>query len=346
MHIDFRTSFQRQGSYDFGTFSEDEIDLALNEAQINLIRGYLRNKDKQKGFEANSITYTDLENLIVRGYTLYPYIINDKKVGIELPQNFLEYIESRSVITCDIQTRAYQQLSIKFLVPVIPITDLSINISSREIPNFSICNLSDTINLTSLLADVDTYYYLKNFILDSINNVKQGINATYEGKGIYKVTCDSSFLLKRLNLKYKNANGIEFKYDYMPTGVSGVLFYSGKDEVEIPNRLVAHEDINYIVQNPFSRPSAINNVVELAAGKLFNLHKPDKGIKTINLDYIRNPKMISLRNDQTTELGSTYGSKNAIATRIVDLAVYTIALRIGGANAQGEVSLNNNNNNN
>ena len=344
MHIDFRTKFQRQGSYDFGTFTEDEIDLALNEAQLDLIRNYLRNKDKTKGFEADTITYTDLENLVVRDYTLYPYIVNDKKVGIELPQNFLEYIESRSLITCDNQTRGYQQYSIKFLVPIIPIISLDINISSRESPNLPIFSLSNSLNLVSLLNDVDTYYYLKNIILDSINNIREGINVVYEGKGIYKITGNADFLLKRLSLKYKDSNNIEFRYEYNPTGTSGVLLYSGLADVEVANRLVPHEDLNYVLQNPYSRPSSTNNVVEIAGGKLYNIHQTNKGVKSIDLDYIRNPKMISIRNDQTTELGSTYGTKNAIAARIVDMAVLTMALRVGGANAQGVVSINNNNN--
>jgi len=335
LHIDFLSKYQRQGYYQLGSFEKDEIDWLLNEAQLVRINQILRGDNGRNGesnFDRVVNKYDVLENLIVLDSPIVTYVKTNTTVEGKLPGNYLEYVGSRSAITCAKTLMQGYISNNKMLIETYPYTKLELYITLLSGSPIKVYNLLDTIEIKNVISDVDAFFYMKRQILDTFNNYGVGLRASFSGDNFLHIECDTKiYNVRMLTMKYHDGS-IDGQRTSAAYGKNNTFLYRERATKLVPNKLINHEQHNDIFANPYARPAINNNIIEIAGGVIYSHHEAKVGVTNVNLDYIRMPRMISHRTKQSSELGSSYGAKYHYASQISDIAVKLAVMRNGVPN--------------
>lgn len=343
LHIDFQQKLQRVSAFTFGDYLPHEIDWILNEHQYKYLRRMeTRSSNRRKeGFEDTQVR-TDIYEAIKTIKLLPAYHLAENLQYVILPSNYFELIRETSSVqyNCTSLVKTLVNTNIQYLIYKYPTftntahyANFTISYTINGVPTivYNAANYATLYTFSSL----DEKMYAIDHILDTLNN-RTDVEVYWERYGD-KYQSDS-FIFVTTN---SNITTVTFTINSMPVADDfttetrqSVASTSVKKVIYGDNRLVKSEFVNRYNKNPFNKSIGESPLETLRKGQLILLTDNTFYIDSVEVEYLRRPKMINHLTGQSLELGSTLGVKRDIARQIVDMAVQTTAARIMAGNYQ------------
>lgn len=319
MHIEVNQTLQKQGASVTRKFYAEEIDWALNKAQLRFRDSRIRRKaDNSGAYEIDQIHMDAVRVWLKTDVQLSTFVRNTQVSYGILPNDYEYLISDRSLVVSNCgpspttETVAYQKIVIPFPKSAANsapyYNNLTVNEDGSPVYTFSggITVQDDRFIFTNLISRNTTWYW-------------ERLGEYYEpGKWIILVEGTGH----TATLVYDGTTR---------TGVStAVNFtrYTSEGVVTASNRLTNHSELPEVLTTPFYKPRATSPVSALDSGILKTYTDGNFTVNGLLIDYIRKPRRISLSLDQHCELPEGFHQE------VCDLAVQIIMGDIGDPRLQ------------
>lgn len=316
MHIALDIHLQKMDSNKFGNIRKEEKDLFLNLAVYKFIKTRISRKSnkKQEGFQETQKRYDDLEELITPGVIpMYKYGKNE--VYGTLPHNYYSLVNDRSVVKnyckeiVPIETQTSKNI---FIVPIgdaVPASSYQLFASTGGEPKL-IFQLSDHAPYTTITAEEEKFLFI-NMVLEEGNSV-DGVEVYYENYGgeyyqdSFIVIDDTATQVVSQQVPIVQGGIAPVNIDTINPTVLTLTSLSSTETVvesgEYPNSLVNKEDLYNRLRHPFGKPKFNTPLSTLQNGEIHVYLNGEFIVDTVNIDYIRKPRLINLDLQQNCEL--------------------------------------------
>lgn len=314
MHIGIDLILQKVNSNFTASFSDEQKDWFLTEEMFRFLRQRTRSlsNEKKLGLEDDQMRYDDLEALITP-MSLPVYPRDSISVYSYLPHNYFTLHNSRS-LTKDLCGSAYAPATtnVSFysacynLPPAGTLlqwyTTLVIHYTVNGGSNVDISMA--TIFPGGLPSSASTFEILYA-ILEAINAIP-GFEAKFEGykdktcNGGIVITSDVVFTLSDTYITSGPTN-VNRTITITTNNLTKITPISGTDEFE--NRLCKTDNVYKRLKTNFDSTLCTSPFTSLEQGKLIIYHNKNFIVSSVNGDYLRRPKKISLTLNQACELG-------------------------------------------
>lgn len=317
MHIEIDLLLQKVNSNVIAYIKPEEKDVFLNGEVLRYINQKMNPQNplsKGRGFQDNKKVSEDLKGLIEHTITPLPvYYRDDRSVFTYLPSNCLRVIGSRSN-TKDLCGAVYNPVTtndnIYYTTFILPTVSTASNYSgfTIEINSVEVFNIGNYpqfhSGFTGTITSDKARFQLIDFILEEIR--KAGYDCAYENYlGI--------FSLSSIIVKGTVPLTIILKKSTFPPPVTTVLSTStplSKSVIKITpvssterkNTLTKTEDIYDLLDTSFGTTRHNAPLVTIERGMLNVFHNKKFIVSSVNLDFIRIPKKISLPLNQSCDL--------------------------------------------
>lgn len=301
--IDLR--LQKVNSDVVSSISDEEKLWFLNEDQIRFIkqRTNVLSNDKKLGLQDTEKRYDDLEALI-ESTSLPVFARDNSSVFTYLPTTYFSRINIRS-LTKDLCGKDYNPTT---AIQKIYTTSYVLPVNTDNFYQDLIVKLGSTTILTVAdyystgIKSLKSSFELINILIDILNS-QPGIEAKYEtSKGVY----NKGAIIVSSNLTFTITNNYTFsgvKVDtFTPTSKDYTQINTITGTQEYDNRLVKGEKLFSMLNTNFSTTFYDSPITTLQKDSIVVYHKKKFILSSINLDYIRKPKKISLILNQGCEL--------------------------------------------
>ncbi len=338
LQIDFQTKFNRLSGSSYLGFSLEEIDWYLNEAMFQKVNKALDRKfnkrkedflDTRKQLEDIEELFTELDLPIIK--------VNDTLGQSLLPPDFLHLHQANAYLnsSCSYDVMTTSNKNIKYIVLPLPNVDVTswtfnLTISAISTPVFNLSHIQNVLS-GNILADENHLFV--NRILQYVNS-QSLVKVYWENYGdiyqknsfifVYEGTGSLTNGLSTLNATLTTINPISLTLK--------LITYTNATST-ISCRIEDSESLGILKKNPFTRSNRKSPIVSYFRGSL-RIEINKFNVNLLNILYIRKPRTIDYRINQSIELGSTLGQKYQICQDIVDLAVANAAARSGNSNSQ------------
>lgn len=305
----------------------EEKDLVLNTCLLQFIetRSSSKTNIKREGFEDSVKRYDDIKELkrMVTNLPVYKY--DDETVYCILPEDYLKHVRSRSSVIYSCLGIDYTSYTNEELY-VVQVPFLDDVVVGYKYVNFvlkvgGVTVVSGSTNFNNLI-NTKSKFMLINYVLDTCNNGSNNFTVYWER--YFETYVKDNFLIV--------VNGITTTAQLTYTGYdSGVINPTGQTVqravisttgVTKKNELVSSEIIDdakdnyYYTKNRHNKPftTLYRNTLQIHHNDLFK-------IKTIDLEYIRRPKLININLNTGCEISK--------GEEIVALAVQKLMATVG-----------------
>lgn len=339
LHVDFDVKFNRLSSSIYKKTSPEEKDWYLQEAMIEKIQKCIDRKLNKKGedLEDTKTNVQDIEALFEKK-TLPVFKIDANNGKVILPPDFYHELEASVNVNkaCNFVDTAVVNKTVKYFVIQLPSTTFT-----TWLINATIDAVSTPILVT---ADIEgTFPVDENFLL--IDRLTQAVNKA----GVFSIYWENYNGLYHKNsfiFVYEGTgnftavtsiyNGVSVS-PTIKTFVLEQIVFTGDTKL-VGSRIIKNEIEERITKNPFKRSDKQSPALLFFNGLLL-IKTTNFNINNVVLSYIRKPKRIDYRINQSVELGSRPGTKYKICQEIVDIAVANCAARSLTPNTQALTSL-------
>lgn len=324
MHIEVNQTLQKQGASITRKFYKEEIDWALNKAQLKFRDSRIRRKlDNSGAYEIDQI-HMDALRVWLKTDVQLPTFVRNTQVSYGILPNDYEYlISDRSLVVSNCGPSpatavvAYQKIVIPFpksAAGAAPYyNNLTANVDGSAIYQRSGGGgtvQDDRFIYTDLIARNTPWYW-------------ERLGEYYEAG-------------KWITLVEGTGHTATLVYDgTTQTGVStpvNLSRYTSTGTIMAPNRLTNHSMLPDVLTTPFYKPRPTSPVSSLDTGILKSYTDGNFTVNGLLIDYIRKPRKISLTLDQHCEL------PDAFHQEICDLAVEMIMGDIGDPRTQTKMA--------
>lgn len=343
LHLGVEQKLQEQGSYQHDRIFPEAIDLALNQAETELLEAIIT-----EHLAGNYVRLKHLLPIMFRNETL---------LGI---QNYVD-LEANSAVT---RVPAYvrhvlncrgQAVTSKTCSNITTVTSSAGNFITANIPfsessgnapyynNFRITKQNgDHIyvapaQFNNRFSSKEQKYELIQDILDTLNIPKSGYEVRWDGQSF---TIISTTNPGTLTVSYDNKTAVPATAS-AATGelVHNISAYTSNPDLTIgyvPAKYAENDHSLYakIHLNKFTAPKQKEPLYTLSNDLLYIFYHKDSIVTNVQVDYIRNPKKISLILNRTSELDPT------VHQQIVNRAAEILKQNIQDPSVQADVQLN------
>lgn len=343
LHLSIDQKLQEQGSYQHDRIFPEAKDIALNEAQDEILEQIIDDNVTE-----SKVRLTHARPLLERNLAI-PLTASDLEshvVSGRIPPYIYTFLNLRAQVythkTCG-SLPNYTQAK-PFVYAELPFPE-SQETAGPYYLSLEIVNNADTViyslpaSLSGRFLSKDQKYEIINDIIDTLNIRTSTRNVQWENGNflIWSTAGDTSFTL-RYN---KTGDVLDQTVTVAVTNPAELTFnnisYAGDTNLSgnaCPVRWVKNEDLYIKKLNKFTGPKV--NEPFFITGQHFlwvNYHK-DSIVTNVYADYIRKPKKISLILNRTSELDPS------VHPQIVDRAVEILKQNIQDQSIQGDVQYN------
>jgi hypothetical protein len=339
LHVDFDVKFNRLSSSIYKKTSPEEIDWYLNEAMYEKIQKCLDRKLSKKGedLEDTKTNVQDIEALFTKK-TLPVFKIDSNSGKIILPPDFYHELEASVNVNkaCNFVDEVVVNKTVKYFVLPLPSTAMvtwliNATIDAVSVPILVTADIEGTFPVEENYLLIDRVTQVVNTVgtfsiyWENYNGLyhKNSFIFVYEGSGNF-TTASSTY------------NGV-VTTPTIKTFVLEQIAFTGGTKL-VGSRIIKNEIEERITKNPFKRSDKQSPALLFFNGLLL-IKTTNFNINNVVLSYIRKPKRIDYRTNQSIELGSRTGTKYRICQEIVDIAVANCAARSLTPNTQALTNL-------
>jgi hypothetical protein len=342
LHIEVEQKLQEQGSYQHDRIFPEAIDLALNQAQTEILEGIVSEE-----IAGTHVRLRHILPLIERNQSLIG-IINLATESYSILTHIPEYV--RHVLNC-----RGQRVTSPTCATITPVTTPGIRFITASIPlseptgdapyynNFVIEKEDETAIYTAPAAFTDRFqetgqkYELMQDIIDTLNVPGSAYTAEWDGDYL---TIYSTVNPVTLMIDYDNKTATAATTTVnLNDAVHNMVSYTANTALQIdyvPARFVENDHTLYqkIALNKYTAPKKNEPFYTLAGDLLYIFYHKDSIVTNVQIDYIRKPKRISLILNRTSELDPS------VHPQVVNRAVEILKQNIQDPSVQGDVQLN------
>jgi hypothetical protein len=343
-HVGVEFGFQKVASSQYDSLLPEEIDLALNVAQLRFIKSRLANQRSQApGFVNSQRHFDDIRELVVKNKKLPTtlVVVSDANyepnlVAAVLPYDYLFLVADRSEVVSDgraapkrttVDINSYEHVTVLEQAAYTTLTvQYTYNVGGQSV--------------TALLFDIDTTslkgglvsperFELIRLLLEKLNSNPYGLTFYWEVYGdllkpssliaISERTSGVVTITTELGSKTSTLTTRKLK---RYTDLSGKL---------VVNRLTNPEELHLLQRNPFARSSRRSPISTLSRSKLYTYEDDYLVVNTL-IDYLRYPQRLSKSDGLSCELSPHTHQE------IVDLAVEYLQLSTSNPDYQAKLT--------
>lgn len=305
MHIGIDLILQKVNSNIISSLKSEEKDWMLNEEMYRFIkqRTNPQSNDKKTGFEKDQKRYDDIKPLIAPA-SLPAYNRDTNSIFSYLPSDYIALVNDRS-LTKDLCGNSYSTvttISVSKHILCLPIIDDNSNLYVNTVITINGVSVFNTANYPQFVGGLPSStskFELIIFIIEALRDA--GYEAKYEY--FYDTHCLNGIIIVgdvaltgivTYNIAPHTYNSNPKSLVKINPSVSGL--------VEYPNRLSNTEDIHQLREYSFTQSKFDSPLSGLERGVIYAYHERKFILTSIDIDYIRKPKQISLPLGQGCEL--------------------------------------------
>lgn len=319
MLIGIDLELQKINSNVISSFEPEEKLWLLNEECKRFIKQRIRpqSNDKSLGFQDDQKRYDDLE-VLATPRTLPVYAYDSNSVFAYLPANYFSLTNDRSLskdlcgISYSPATIAVNIYTTNYKLPINSI-DLFKTLQVR-LNGVVIFKVSDYY--PNGIPNNSSQFELIAMLIDIINNIPN-FEAKYEtyldiyssGAIIVASTNNTTFTM---NNTYNISPVISA--DLVITTTTKNKIDPSLATIEVPNRLTKTSKHHTLLNTNFATTFHYSPISILQKGKIIIYHNKKFILSSINIDYIRRPRKISLSLNQSCELSEDVHDEIVVAT--------------------------------
>lgn len=329
MHIGIDLLLQKVNSNIISNVKSEEKDVLLNNEVLRYINQRINPKNPEsKGikFQGTSKRYEDLKALI-EPYSSSTYVRDNKSVFIYLPSNCLHIINDRS-ITKNLCGLAYAPTT---TTEVIYYTTLKLPLISAVnnylgftiiVDGITIFDITNYPQFASITSDKQRFQLI-DFILEALKD--KGYEAKYENYldmfSLESIIIKSNILSNLVITYITNPGAIVNEYLNVNFNSKNITKITTLGTDEHTNILTETEDIYKLLDSSFGSTEYNAPLSTFEKGKLNIYHKQKFIISSVNIDFIRKPRKISLPLNQSCDLDPSTHTEivENLATRLAGI---------------------------
>lgn len=331
MHIGIDLIMEKVNSKSIDAFEPEEKDWALNEEVLRFVkqRSSELSNDKKLGFQATQKRYDDIKSLITP-VSLPTYIQNNNSVFSYLPSDYIGLINDRTVLKnlCGASYSAIGTTGVNKYVCIIPIANDATNLYSKlkirinGVQGFSIFDYPNLIK--DVTYGVTTVSY-KFAVIDLVVQVLNTNGFACKYSDFWDVSSNGAIIMVRdvpftVDIEYAPATIVS-----VASTLKALLSFSTQtNTIEKPNRLTDTEILYDLLNSSFGTTTVESPISSLERGKIILHHKQKFIPTTLNIDYIKKPRKISLSLNQACDLDESVHSE-IVENTAKRLAAFTMS---------------------
>lgn len=311
VHAAINLDLQEINSNVFGNVSPQEIDMVLYQEILEFIRDNIEplSNKLQQGFQQTGKRYDNIKDVITKAPVAL-YRNNDNSLYGTLPRDYFKYVACRSGIYNNCNTTEVTTTTQTVYVNTFKLKD---DTTAPLYNSFSIFNdqgseiffdASD-IDSSFSLNSAKEKFTLVSLILEDFNNQGLGLeiywewyNGQYE-EGSFWLVGSSDY---EIGIEYENSSLDETIVLAAETSARTVYSLDSVTTKNYPCRLVDSRDIEDRLESSFSTTFFNSPVIEIVEDKIFIYHSESFIPKSLELTYIRNPRVTNLSLQRNTDL--------------------------------------------
>lgn len=317
-HIRIDQGLQKINSNANRNILAEEKDLALNAAQLEILKARTKKSEQNTGFAIDIRQLSDIDDIIVRNFPLDVYI--DTAGGDNLSLPCFAFLPADYFTLVNDRSRIYSNCKSDFNTNIgtLDIYYTSISFYNATNSNNPYSNLNLIIDNINVVISSDVYnsnfpYYsgedkfmIINVILEICHQKKREgiVNFDIYWERFNNIYLKDNFIVVK---KAPIANTSLTYNDQNSTIISNKTislnkFIIDKFENEVPNRLINNEFLYVILKRYHSRTDKTSPVSSLSNNTIQAFYNSSFIITKILIDYIRTPNKISLPLNRSCEL--------------------------------------------
>lgn len=295
IHIKVRQDLQKLDSHANGNLLDEEIDFHLNyftrKFVDNVVGNLKKNPSTSTDFQHNQRLLDSLNTLQVKNHKLNTYVDSSDTnlvYGI-LPSNYRHLISDASELVYDCSAKPKNQIDSRvYIYPLSFLADYDtfngLELKKEEVTLF---DLSDYLPYTDGLDGAEVKYQLIKLILDNVPGIYwEYYNGKYYKNSFIYITDTSS------NLSVTIGDETLF---YSSTLVLNKIYrYNSTDKtIRRPNRIIKDANLDFIRNHPYEKTTWEFPISSLGNGVLYVYEDDEFKVRTISIDYLREPIQVS-----------------------------------------------------
>ena len=326
LHIDLDVRLRKMNAQYFDNFSEEAFDWVLNIGQLRVMNNRLTAEPNEadKSLFRNQKRYDDLEELIDKE-TLLAYV-HTAANGMYtqfciLPADYRHLVSDSSVVARDcrdvfannvvttaITNRYIAPITFEDSVTATPYSTFGLRVLHSTTGNIDIIKAADFPYLAAGIPDAEMKYEIVNLVLSEVRRLQKidvlpldfeirwerYSDEVHTGKFVFDTTNpDYTRFYLDSNIVTTDVGMLTRPYQ---------VYLHSLTPVEYPNRLTSIEHIKRLQRSSFHKSIYDSPLSGLGDGHIAVFHNSSFIIDSIIIEYIRQPRTISLSLNQTCEL--------------------------------------------
>lgn len=315
----------------------EEKDFVLNLA----VQEYVKTRSsglnsKQQSFEQTIKRYDDLQELKVPTPSyLTLYKNTDDSVYGTLPSDYFQYIASRTYLKSNCKNDTLTESTSSVYYYVIPFPNANIQPYydgyKLEISGTTLFDYG-----TSVMYNTEGKFEIVNRLIDEINNTRiynvlgyvidfsmywEYYGNSYYPNSIVLVVNNTTMPIASLLVSgvSQSGTGLTPSFTLPVTSTKTTINYTGVDLLYKPNELVSSISLNAMEDNYYMMKNRENRPLVTLEDSVITIHHYNKFYpKTLELTYLRRPKLINYKTNQMSGLANNDEIVN-IASKLIKL---------------------------